>query len=87
MKNTKLAIAILLILWLAGCVRLEAENMEADILGIKLPDSALIAPPVVSASGNSGFSLVTPEKKPEAYPTRPSTADIKGTYSALFSPN
>lgn len=38
----------------------------------------------VWASGNSGFSLVTPEKKPEAYPTGQSSDAIEGKYSALL---
>ncbi|PSL23838.1 PCMD domain-containing protein [Dyadobacter jiangsuensis] len=184
MKNTIAAATLLLIFWLAGCIRPEAENMEADILEVKLPDSILIAPPVLSnttvrafvkyekmnikafalefvltpgatispqsgvaqdfsspvtytvrsadgnwtkqyrvsllqntvsgtfffenwaltpeanygtpyeiefgeqqnvwASGNSGFSLVTPEKAPEAYPTRQFTEAIEGKYSALL---
>ena len=183
MKNTN-KLVFLILLSLAGCIKPEAENIEADILEIRLPDSILIAPPVISnkavsafvkyekmnimafapdfalspgatitpqsgvaqdfsspvtytvrsedgqwekqyrvsllqntvsgsfmfehwattsganydtpyeiefgeqqnvwASGNSGFSLVTPEKVPEAYPTKSSTEAVEGKFSALL---
>ena len=181
MKNAIIAFGILTVLF-SGCVKPEALNMEADILEIKLPDSVLISPPVITnttvsvfvkfdkldvsafapdfvltpgatispkagvpqdfsapvtytvrsedgnwqkeykisllqntvsgtfkfenwaltpgdnyytpfeiefgeqqnvwASGNSGFSLVAPEKKPEAYPTQRSTDAFEGQYAA-----
>jgi hypothetical protein len=184
MKNTTIAFILLSFFSLSGCIKPEAENMEADILEIKLPDSVLISPPVISnttvrafvkldkmdissfapefvltpgatispqagvpqdfsvpvtytvqsqdgnwrkqyrisllqntvsgtfkfenwmltpesnyytpfeiefeeqqnvwASGNSGFSLVAPEKKPEAYPTQRSAEAIEGQYAALL---
>lgn len=36
------------------------------------------------ASGNSGFSLIAPEKKPEAYPTQRTTDAAQGTYAAYL---
>lgn len=36
------------------------------------------------ASGNSGFSLIAPEKRPEAYPTQRSTDAVQGTYAAYL---
>lgn len=36
------------------------------------------------ASGNSGFSLIAPEKRPEAYPTQRTTDAARGTYAAYL---
>lgn len=36
------------------------------------------------ASGNSGFSLIAPEKRPEAYPTQRTTDAAQGTYAAYL---
>lgn len=38
----------------------------------------------VWASGNSGFSLVAPEKKPETYPTQRSQNALEGNYAAYL---
>ncbi|PSL31344.1 putative glycosyl hydrolase or carbohydrate binding protein [Dyadobacter jiangsuensis] len=171
-------------LTISGCIKPEAENMEADILVMTLPDSVLISPPSITntsitafvnfsklnikavapqfsitegagiqpasgtpqdfskpvtytvtsqdgqwqkqyrvsllqnlapdnfmfenwtinpdgnyyvpyeivegehqniwASGNSGFSLIAPEKQPEAYPTQRSTVSEQGQYAAYL---
>jgi hypothetical protein len=40
---------------LVGCIKPEAENMEADVLEISIPDSVLIAPPAVTNSSITVF--------------------------------
>ncbi|SEJ59050.1 Putative carbohydrate metabolism domain-containing protein [Dyadobacter sp. SG02] len=184
MKSTVLLAFLGALLAVSGCIKPEAENMEADILVMTLPDSVLISPPSITntsvsafvnfeklnikavspqftltegasiqpasgtpqdfskpvtytvtsedghwkkeyrvsllqnvapdnfmfenwtvnpdgnyyipyelvetehqniwASGNSGFSLIAPEKRPEAYPTQRSTDASQGTYAAYL---
>jgi hypothetical protein len=184
MKCSVLLAFLGILLTISGCIKPEAENMEADILVMTLPDSALISPPSITntsvtafvnfsklnikavapqftltegasiqpasgtprdfskpviytvtsedghwrkdyrvsllqnvapdnfmfenwtvnpdgnyyipyelveaehqniwASGNSGFSLIAPEKRPEAYPTQRSTDAAQGQYAAYL---
>ncbi|MDR6806721.1 hypothetical protein J2Y45_003913 [Dyadobacter sp. BE34] len=184
MKSTVLLAMLGTFLTVSGCIKPEAENMEADILVMTLPDSVLISPPSITntsvtafvnfsklnikavapqfsitegasiqpasgtpqdfskpvtytvtsqdghwtkqyrvsllqnlapdnfmfenwtvnpdgnyyvpyevveaehqniwASGNSGFSLIAPEKQPEAYPTQRSTDAQQGQYAAYL---
>ncbi|WP_353719930.1 PCMD domain-containing protein [Dyadobacter sp. 676] len=184
MKNVILPAFVGAMLALYGCIKPEAENMEADILAMTLPDSVLISPPSITntsitafvnfakldikavspqftltegatiqpasgtpqdfskpvtyvvtsedghwkkeyrisllqntapdnfpfenwavnpdgnyytpyelvdgehqniwASGNSGYSLIAPEKKPEAYPTQRTTEATQGQYAAYL---
>lgn len=184
MKSSVLLAFLGALLTLSGCIKPEAENMEADILTMTLPDSVLISPPSITnttvtafvnfsklnikavapqftltegasiqpasgtpqdfskpvmytvtsedghwkkeyrisllqnvapdsfkfenwtvnpdgnyyipyelvetehqniwSSGNSGFSLIAPEKRPDAYPTQRSTDASQGQYAAYL---
>lgn len=55
MKNTIILLTIGVILILSGCIKPEADNMEADILEMKLADSVLISPPAISNSTVTAF--------------------------------
>ncbi|MDQ6482036.1 hypothetical protein [Dyadobacter sp. LHD-138] len=48
MENANVATFLFFVSLLGGGIKRAAENMEADILSIKLPDSVLIAPAVIS---------------------------------------
>lgn len=55
MKNTIFVSLLVLSSCLVGCIKPEAENMEADILELKLPDSVLISPPTISNTSVRAF--------------------------------
>lgn len=55
MKNTILWAFLGTLLSTAGCIKPEAENMEADILAMTLPDSVLIAPPSITNTSITAF--------------------------------
>ena len=43
------------LLTVSGCIKPEAENMEADILVMTLPDSVLISPPSITNTSVTAF--------------------------------
>lgn len=55
MRSTLLLAFLGAMLALSGCIKPEAENMEADILVMTLPDSVLISPPHVTNTSVTAF--------------------------------
>ena len=55
MKSILLLAFIGALLTVSGCIKPEAENMEADILVMTLPDSVLISPPSITNTSVTAF--------------------------------
>jgi hypothetical protein len=55
MKSTVLFAFLGALLTVSGCIKPEAENMEADILVMTLPDSVLISPPSITNTSVTAF--------------------------------
>ncbi|GGH25834.1 PCMD domain-containing protein [Dyadobacter endophyticus] len=55
MRRTVLLVFLGTLLTVTGCIKPEAENMEADILVMTLPDSVLISPPSITNTSVTAF--------------------------------